>query len=641
MKRILHLPVIAAVLLTTGSATAQRNCGTMPHYEQEVANDPDRALRLQDIDDFTDHFVTTFDASAERAVVTIPVVVHVVYKTSAQNISDALINAQIAQLNADYARTNSDAGNTPSVFQGVSVNTNIQFCLAQRDPNGAATTGIVRRSTTVTSFSDNDAVKSTSSGGDNAWPASSYLNLWVCNLGGGLLGYAQFPGGAASTDGVVVLYSSVGSLSTPGSAVPYNYGRTATHEVGHWLNLRHIWGDASCGNDQVSDTPTQSTSNGGCPSFPHVTCSNGPNGDMFMNYMDYTDDGCMNNLTAGQSARMNALFVSGGSRASIASSLGCQPPTGGTTCNTPSGLAAGSITSSSASISWGATAGAVSYNLQYKLGTATTWSTVNTTSTSYTLSGLTSGTPYNAQVRTVCGGGSSAYSSAITFTTTTTGGGCSDTWESNNTSGTAKTIGVNTDITAAIGSSTDIDWYKFTNSSTASKIKINLTNLPADYDVKLYRGTSTLLGTGQNGGTTSEQLISNTTTVSTYYIRVYGYNGAYSATSCYTLRASTQSANWREIDGGAFPEEVTGDLLNIYPNPTSDKLNVDYLATGDHAVSVDVVDMAGRVVLSSQQAVPNGPSTFGLALGRFDNGLYFLRITDGDQVMQKRFMVQR
>lgn len=700
----------------------------MEHYAHEVSVDPQRATRLDEIEHFTQQWTAAHGAE-DRAVVTIPVVVHLVYKTSAQNISDARIIAQIAQLNADYAHLNSDAGTVPSVFSGLAANTNIQFCLAQRDPSGNATTGIERVVTTVTSWSDNDAVKYASSGGANAWPAASYLNLWVCNLGSGLLGYAQFPGGTAATDGVVVLYSTVGSMTTPGTASPYQYGRSATHEVGHWLNLRHIWGDANCGNDQVSDTPTQQTSNFGCPSFPHVTCSNGPNGDMFMNYMDYVDDGCMTMFSAGQSARMNALFASGGARYGILSSTGCT--SGGTTCAAPATPSAGSITTSGATISWGAVSGATSYNLQYKLTSASTWTTVNTTATSYALSGLTSGTAYNAQVQTVCSSGSSSYSSAVTFTTTSTSScnaptglaagsittsgatlswtavsgatsyslqyklasastwttvsttatsyalsglasstaynaqvgsvcssgssayssaisfttatptGCSDVYESNNTSGNAVTIPVNTDIVALIGSNGDNDWYKFTNTSSTSKIKVTLTNLPGDYDVKLYRGTSTLLGTSQNGGTTSEQIISNTTTVSTYYIKVYGYNGAYSATSCYTLRASLSSTNWREAENAAVDVASSNSLLNLYPNPASDKLNVDFLAEHDTQLQVEVMDLTGRVVLTTTQAVPNGPSTFGLQLPDLRNGMYLLRITDGKQQLQQRFMLQR
>ncbi|MBK6830268.1 MAG: hypothetical protein IPG92_05720 [Flavobacteriales bacterium] len=173
-------------------AVAQRNCGSMDYLDQQIQADPDRAARLQEIESFTQTWIEEHGAE-DRAVVTIPVVFHVVYANSAQNITDAKVQAQIAQLNADFARLNSDANQTPAVFAALGANTEVQFCLAQRDPNGAATTGIVRRSTTVSSFSGNDAVKYTANGGSNAWPRDSYLNIWSCNLGSSLLGYAQFP----------------------------------------------------------------------------------------------------------------------------------------------------------------------------------------------------------------------------------------------------------------------------------------------------------------------------------------------------------------------------------------------------------------------------------------------------------------
>jgi hypothetical protein len=245
-------------------------------------------------------------------------VVHVVYNTSAQNVSQAQIDAQIRVLNEDFAYTNPESTTTYQ-YSNVAAPTNVRFVLAKRDPNGNATSGVVRVATRTRSFSSNDFVKYTSKGGSDAWPRDKYLNVWLCNLGQGLLGYAQFPGGNAATDGVVCLYSSVPG----GTASNYNGGRTATHEVGHWLNLRHIWGDATCGNDFVADTPTQQTSNGGCPA-PKSTCSN--TGDMFMNYMDYTYDRCMYMFTGGQSNRMDAVFATGGARVALASSTGGTAP---------------------------------------------------------------------------------------------------------------------------------------------------------------------------------------------------------------------------------------------------------------------------------------------------------------------------
>jgi hypothetical protein len=310
---------------------AHRQCSSMEVLDRQLAADPGLADRLQAINRQAAVYAVQkasnpLQKTSSGVIVTIPVVVHVLYNTSAQNISDAQVQSQLDVLNADFHKLNADRSKVPSAFTSLIGDAGIQFVLAKRDPSGNSTTGIVRKSTTATSFDDSDKMKYSSSGGDNAWPASSYLNLWVCNLGGGLLGYAQFPGGASATDGVVILYSAFGSGGS--AASPYNLGRTTTHEVGHWLNLRHIWGDANCGNDQVSDTPTQQTSNYGCPSFPHQTCSNGSNGDMFMNYMDYVDDACMQMFSSGQGDRMDALFASGGSRAALLSSLGGTAPSG-------------------------------------------------------------------------------------------------------------------------------------------------------------------------------------------------------------------------------------------------------------------------------------------------------------------------
>jgi len=244
-----------------------------------------------------------------RQLITIPVVVHVVYKKDAENISDAQVASQIAVLNKDFRATNPDTSKVPSVWSGLVADANVQFALAKKDPKGKATTGITRTETTRSSFGADDSVKTKAGGGAPAWPAARYLNLWSCNLGGGLLGYAQFPGGPAKTDGVVILSSAFGTSGTV--AAPFNLGRTATHEIGHWLNLRHIWGDRTdcTGTDHVSDTPKAQTPNYGTPAFPHISCENGPNGDMFMNYMDYVDDPAMFMFTPGQVTRMNATLA--------------------------------------------------------------------------------------------------------------------------------------------------------------------------------------------------------------------------------------------------------------------------------------------------------------------------------------------
>lgn len=293
-------------------------------------------------------------ANRIQTVYTIPVVVHVIHNGNAvgvsYNISDAQVLSQIAVLNEDYRRLNSDTVSTPGVYAPVAADCEINFCLAQRDPNGNATNGIDRINRNTKGWS---APPYTSTYIDNTikagsiWDPTKYMNIWVVPdysmSGNQLLGHATFPlnsgltgltssYGTATTDGVVIWYKSFGRVGTLDAL--YNKGRTATHEVGHWLGLRHIWGDANCGNDYVNDTPTQQTANFGgqnipypCPSFPQVTCNNGPNGDMWMNYMDYCYDKCLNMFTQGQKARMVTAMQNGTYRAPLATSLGCQSPT--------------------------------------------------------------------------------------------------------------------------------------------------------------------------------------------------------------------------------------------------------------------------------------------------------------------------
>ena len=242
-------------------------------------------------------------------LIRIPVVVHVAHRAAEENISDAQVKSQIDVLNKDFRAKNSDKSKVPAVWKSLVIDSNIEFELAKRDPRGKQTTGITRTATTVEGFGPNDTVKSRKTGGVDAWPADRYLNMWVCNLTDGLLGYAQFPGGPPKTDGVVILYTAFGNRGKV--RPPFNKGRTATHEVGHYLGLRHIWGDMNncTGNDFVTDTPPAQRANTGKPTFPHITCNNGPHGDMFMNYMDYVDDAAMFMFTAAQVARMNATLA--------------------------------------------------------------------------------------------------------------------------------------------------------------------------------------------------------------------------------------------------------------------------------------------------------------------------------------------
>ncbi|MEZ4798528.1 MAG: GEVED domain-containing protein [Flavobacteriales bacterium] len=380
---------------------AQRTCGTDAVEQNMMLTDPKYQQRREQIEIFTNEFVTNYNG-AERAVITIPVVVHVVYNNAIENISDAQILSQIGVLNEDFRKLNTDAASVPAAFASVAADSEIEFCMATVDPNGNPTTGITRTSTTQTSFGTNDQVKSTATGGVNAWPNTQYLNIWVCDITGTILGYAQFPGGAASTDGVVIDYLYFGTIGT--ATAPFDKGRTATHEVGHWLNLRHIWGDdgTGCtGSDLVADTPNAGGPNYGCPTFPNITCSNGPNGDMFMNYMDYTDDACMYMFTLGQKTRMQSLFAPGGVREALGNSTACGDPN--TICNTPVALNESNISDTGVDLTWAAVNGVAEYNLRYRVFGASSWTDVlGLTTSSYSISGLISCTTYEWEVQTSC-----------------------------------------------------------------------------------------------------------------------------------------------------------------------------------------------------------------------------------------------
>ena len=228
MKQIFTL--LVAFMALQQLAFAQRICGTTEYQTMLEQEDPGIINRQEEIEQFTRDFLIN-NPQGERALVTIPVVVHVVYNTTAENISDAQIQSQITVLNQDFRKLNADVANTPGAFAGLASDSNIEFCLATVDPNGNPTNGVLRVPTTATSFGTNNTVKSSTSGGSNAWNAGKYLNMWVCDISGGTLGYAQFPGGSASTDGVVCDYQYFGTIGT--ATAPFNKGRTATHEVGH------------------------------------------------------------------------------------------------------------------------------------------------------------------------------------------------------------------------------------------------------------------------------------------------------------------------------------------------------------------------------------------------------------------------
>jgi Pregnancy-associated plasma protein-A len=354
--------VITAHQLGAQGEPPRRACGSEIGYDDIIRYGGEVRTRYEQLERFTQQYIQNLEKGegkagfdGERASpIIIPVVVHIVWNTAAENIPDARVIEQIARLNLDYQHLNTDSGSVPAEFSGVATDMQIRFQLAVRDPNCNVTTGITRTNTTQTSFSNPDPthgtdiafnpVKSTAAGGIDAWPADRYLNIWVCNFTNPIvLGYSSFPGFPANVDGVVITYKAFGNTS--GS---FNLGRTATHEIGHYLNLFHpfqrddpvvpgCYGatDATCGTsgDRVCDTPPTHQANGGCPPLTLNSCTETPTDqhDQWMNFMDYPDDACMYMFTSGQKERVDACLY--GARSNLLSSDALIPVASGGTAD--------------------------------------------------------------------------------------------------------------------------------------------------------------------------------------------------------------------------------------------------------------------------------------------------------------------
>lgn len=304
----------------------QDRCNTFPYQQEQLRIDPALAEKMNAIEQFTKLQIskgeTNYTNRIEGNIIKIPVVVHILYHTPSEKISDARVQSQIEVLNKSFRRQNADSVKTPSYFKPLAADVEIEFQLATSDSRSRSTTGIIRKYTPITKWGMDDKMKFSSNMGDDAWDPKSYLNIWVCNLDK-LAGYSSLPGSDLSKDGVVIDFDAFGITNSGGG---YGLGKTAVHEVGHWLGLKHLWGDEHCGDDGVADTPKQASYTIGCPSTIRITCSNGPNGDMYMNYMDFTSDACINLFTNGQKARMRTLFENGGPRHSILTSKGLSQP---------------------------------------------------------------------------------------------------------------------------------------------------------------------------------------------------------------------------------------------------------------------------------------------------------------------------
>lgn len=336
MKPLTSILFFASLLFVSFEFQAQtEKCAAATLREERFIRNPFLRQNADDAERLVQNWISENRYSrGSMPAISIPVVVHVLWNDPVENISDEQIYSQIDGLNEDFRLLNADSLDEDHPFWGYTVDTEIEFCLATRDPQGNPTSGITRTQTPVVSWPDDqwDAIKSSSNGGKDNWDPTKYLNIYVVNLEGSTLGFASFPDELSSdpeNDGVVIRYEAFGYIGTAGSGdfSVNDLGRTGTHEVGHWLSLRHIWGDAFCGDDLVEDTEPAEEPNFNCPEFPHNEfngCGTEDFGEMYMNYMDYVDDNCMNMFTYGQAIKMYAAIEN--LRPGLITSNGCQSP---------------------------------------------------------------------------------------------------------------------------------------------------------------------------------------------------------------------------------------------------------------------------------------------------------------------------
>ena len=327
MRKFIILFVFLQSFLThSGAQLTTDRCSYDRLLEQYEERFPDLENHLSE----QEEFYYNNSAAFRDGLVTIPVVVHIIYNNETENIPDLQVYSQIEALNEDFRLLNENVQNIPGEFQSIAADTEIEFCLASLDPDGRPTTGINRVATDYTCTGDIFTVKKddqsrlfyTSLGGTNAWDTEHYLNIWVANTCDQFIGLSTniaIQNFIPEEDGVVIDFNYFGNNCNSSKAAPYHLGRTATHEVGHYLNLRHPW--SVCGGpdpDFVEDTPSQESPYYGCPSYPQTSCGSS---DMFMNFMNYSDDACMAMFTNGQKERM--LETLAGPRFGLTESVGC------------------------------------------------------------------------------------------------------------------------------------------------------------------------------------------------------------------------------------------------------------------------------------------------------------------------------
>lgn len=314
MRKALLAVVFVTIVCTANSQKTNR-CGSLELIKQQMSVDPAYAKKVQDAQRNVGKYLRNNERGGKPTSITIPVAVHILWYSPDQNIPDAQVQSQIDVLNEDYTATNRDYNNYDAGYGAVKGDMDLKFCLVQ----------IVRRQVKIRSFAVTDNMKYSSRGGSDAIDPMHVFNIWVCNLSGGVLGFAYYPGISPEKFGVVCHINAFGRGSQYNLFPAFNLGRTTSHELGHCLGLIHMWGDAKCGSDLVDDTPFHNDPNFDCPGEGHLSTCAGTPLEMWMNYMDYTDDQCMYFFSDGQVAR-SSFFIDTDPQLQSITSSACTTP---------------------------------------------------------------------------------------------------------------------------------------------------------------------------------------------------------------------------------------------------------------------------------------------------------------------------
>lgn len=305
---------------------------------------------------------------------------------------------------------------------------------------------------------------------------------------------------------------------------------------------------------------------------------------------------------------------------------GCQPPTA---------IQALNIEQNSASINWINASGTGSYNLRYKLYEGTEWTTLSNVTSGFILTGLSTGSIYEYQVQGVCNGTAGDWSTLCWFKTIADG--CNNPGEPNNTLATATPISVSVPVTGVISAFTDVDWYKFNNTSAQKKINLSLYNLPGPYKMELVKSSGSVIATSSTMADGTESIVYTKGAAGTYYIRVYGNYGHFNQSECYSLQATI----YKSAEADPIEEVAEETALKLYPNPASTLLNVEFNSLTEGAVTMRMLDMTGRLQKLVETWAAEGENTFTISLENLPNGLYLFEIVQGDYRELKKVIIRK